>query len=88
MKLYEILLPETALENHISWDTKVVKITGGLTILSPIKGKWHDSMLEVVVPVRIATTPEKMREIALMTKEHYDQGSVIFYEISPNVEFV
>lgn len=91
MKLYEILVPDSPLELHLGWDAKVIKITNGLTLLTPIKGKWHnghDTMHEAMIPVRIACEYDQMVEVALMTKAHYRQDSVMYYEISPRVEFV
>jgi hypothetical protein len=47
--LYEILVPTQygypkttpiRTKHHKEWDKRVQKITGGLTILSPGKGKW------------------------------------------------
>src|SRR4029078_5639972 len=61
--LYEILIPTVfgdtlkpiSTSHHKKWDNYVQKITGGLTILSPAKGKWiyKGTMYpERVIPVR------------------------------------
>lgn len=41
-----------------------------------------------MIQIRIAATYERMQEIAMMTKEHYEQKSVIFYLVAPEVYFV
>ena len=90
MKLYEILLPTTntieCRNLHKEWDKKICKISGGLTILKERgMGKWVSEDLstitETVLSVRIACEPQQMQAIAQITAEHYNQHSVIYYEI-------
>jgi hypothetical protein len=87
VKLYEILIPPAPLEWHHEWDKKVIRLAGGLTILPPVKGRWQDTK-EQMIPVRIATDLETMQKVAAFTRDYYNQQSVIFYEVSPMVEFV
>ena len=73
---------------HKVWDVKVRAITGGLTIIPPVKGQWvhnGDVYLERMIPVRIACTEEQINQIADMTAEYYDQLAVMFYLISEKV---
>lgn len=96
MYLYEILVPtQTNLGKpirtryHRVWDEKVRKITGGLTIVPPVKGEWISDCGELfrerMIPVRIACTPEQIEQIADMTAKYYDQMAVMYYLISKEV---
>lgn len=99
-ELWEILVPTVRRSNgrpyrvryHRVWDSKVREITGGLTILTPTKGQWlgpsGDLFAERMIPVRVATTEDKMLEIAHMTKKYYDQLAVMFYRISNKVSII
>lgn len=97
MKLYEILVPITDNKGtqipdwfHHQWDAEVHRIAGGLTILTPIKGQWISTdnrlFIERVLPVRIACTEEQINLIADFTANRYNQKSVMFYEVSSNVQ--
>jgi hypothetical protein len=95
-QLWEILVP-TLHQNgnpirtrfHRVWDAKVYEITGGLTILTPAKGKWVPQaggvIEERMIPVRIACTREQIEKIVDMTIEYYDQQAVLAYRISEEV---
>jgi hypothetical protein len=96
VNLYEILVPTIhpnglpiRTRYHRVWDTKVREIAGGLTILQPANGHWvsPDGVLfvERMIPVRIATTRDKMELIADMTAEYYTQEAVMFYLVSNEV---
>ena len=72
--MWEILVPTVMPDGkpiktryHKVWDTKVYAITGGLTILTPTKGKWvcpEGSLFEErMIPVRIACTRSQLDEI-------------------------
>jgi len=95
MKMYEILVPvknndgETYNDAfHRHWDRKVVNQFGGLTILSPQKGKWGNHN-EEMIPVRIAChSIIGIKSVMRFTKEYYKQKRVMAYEVSPNVLFV
>jgi hypothetical protein len=71
------------------WDKKVRSITGGLTILNPVKGQWIASSgtlyAERVIPVRVSATKEQMEEIANFTAKHYEQLAIMFYKLSDEV---
>ena len=77
-KLYQILVP-TVRNNgkpirtrfHRVWDSKVREVTGGLSIIAPIKGQWicgnGDLYSERMIPVNIACTEEQMKKIVEIT---------------------
>ncbi len=95
--LYEILVP-TVRNNgkpirtryHRVWDEKVRKITGGLTIMSPVKGQWvsadQELFAERMIPVRIVCTEENIHRISDMTAKYYEQKAILFYRLSNEVE--
>lgn len=93
--LWEILVPTVSNEGkpfrtryHRVWDAKVREITGGLTIVPPVKGEWvHGSQVfrERMIPVRIACTEEQINQIADFTAEYYDQLAVMFYLITDKI---
>lgn len=95
MELYEILVPawdknseEIPLEHHKEWDSKVIALTGGLTVLHSISGKWINDgspIHEKMIPIRIACDFRTIHQIIKMTAEHYDQIAVIGYKISDMV---
>jgi len=74
---------------HREWDSQVRRITGGLTVLPPVKGQWvaPDGQLfaERMIPVRIVATEPEIERIADMTAKFYDQLAVMFYLVSANV---
>lgn len=94
--LYEILVPTQTNDGkplrtrfHRVWDSKVRAITGGLTIIPPVKGQWVSSegqlFAERMIPVRIACTPEQIDKISDMTAKYYTQKAILFYLISTKV---
>jgi hypothetical protein len=96
MLFYEILVPTISNEGkpfrtryHKVWDSKVRKITGGLTIIPPIKGQWVSSAGELfkerMIPVRIACTKEQIEKIADITAEYYSQKAIMYYLIAEEV---
>lgn len=96
LKLWQILVPTVKMDGtgyyktkyHKVWDSKVRAITGGLTIVPPVKGQWvHNGevYLERMIPVQIACTEEQIEQIADMTAKYYDQLAVMYYLISEKV---
>ena len=95
-EMWEILVP-TVMPNgkpirtkfHKVWDQKVYAITGGLTVLTPTKGKWvcpEGSLFEErMIPVRVACTREQLNTIVDMTLAYYKQKAVLAYKISSDV---
>lgn len=95
--LWELLVPCVSNEGkpyrarfHRVWDKKVRDISGGLTIMPPVKGHWvspDDGQLfsERMIPVRILATREQMDKIVDMTMKYYDQLAVLAYKISDEV---
>ena len=96
--VWEIIVPvemngkEINVDYHREWDTKVRKISGGLTISKVAKGQWispsNALFVERVIPVKIACTKEQIRQIADITLEHYKQEEVMYYKISNEVHFL
>ena len=74
---------------HRVWDEKVRDISGGLTIMTPVKGEWiapcGSLFRERMIPVRIIATREQIEEIIDMTMEYYDQLAVLCYKLSDEV---
>jgi hypothetical protein len=96
MELYEILVPTQTNEGkpirtryHRVWDSRVREITGGLTIVPPVRGEWVSDVgklfRERMIPVRIACTKEQIEQIADMTAKYYSQEAVMYYLLSREV---
>ena len=96
MVLWEILVPTIRNDGrpirtrfHRIWDEQVRKITGGLTVLQPVRGQWLASDKELfaerMIPVRIACTEEQINIISDLTAKYYEQLAVMFYRISDKV---
>lgn len=94
--LYEVLVPckyedtqkPVSTRHHISWDNYVTKLSGGLTIFKPVKGRWvylNKEYNDRNIPVRIACTREQLDKILKFTKHHYRQIAVMAYKISEEV---
>lgn len=78
---------------HREWDSRVRRITGGLTVYKPVVGQWIDQSdnqlyKERMIPVRIVATREEMMKIGKLTKDFYEQIAVLFYKLSEEVHFV
>jgi hypothetical protein len=67
----------------------VRELSGGLTILSPVKGQWTSQFGELfrerMIPVRICCTREQIQKIMKMTRKFYEQQVVMAYRISDKV---
>jgi len=98
-KLHEILVPTIygdtvkpiRTRHHKQWDKRVMKISGGITIMSPSKGKWiykSDEYPEKVIPVRIMCTDDDMKKIVVITMEHYRQKAVMYCVLSNQVYII
>lgn len=99
IKMWEILVPTIRndgrpfrLRYHRVWDKFVRNVSGGLTVIPPVKGTWisdvGDLYTERMIPVRIAYTDEEIRKIAEHTKKYYEQLEVLYYLVSDTVHFV
>ncbi len=100
LKLFEILVPTISnsgvpytKQYHQQWDKKVIDIAGGLSIMTPLKGKWiSDDPFKVYddknIPVRIACTVEQLQQIIKVTIDHYTQLAVMAYKISDEVYII
>jgi hypothetical protein len=92
--LWEILVPtihgDTGkpihLRYHKVWDKKVQQLSGGLTILTPVKGSWVSETGKCVsersIPVRIACELYVIHQIANFTADYYKQKAILFYMVS------
>lgn len=90
--VYEILVP--CIRNngrpiktrcHKEWDNQVMKITGGLSILKPLLGKWDGETqryTERMIPVRIICNTEQFSKIMKLTLKYYDQEAICGWLIS------
>lgn len=94
--MWEILVPTVRncgkpfrLRYHRVWDAKIREISGGLTIMSPVKGQWisSDNILfnERMIPVRIVCHDDDIDNIIDITMKHYDQLAILTYKISGDV---
>lgn len=94
--VWEILVPTVMpsgkpvrTRQHREWDSRVRRVTGGLTVMPPAKGQWVSSdnelFAERMIPVRIACTRKQIDTIADMTAVFYKQKAVMFYRISDEV---
>lgn len=94
--LWEILVPCQTNEGkpirtrqHREWDSRVRRVSGGLTVLPPAKGQWisQDGELfkERMIPVRIVCTRQEIEKIIDMTMAFYQQLAVLAYKISEEV---
>jgi hypothetical protein len=94
--LWEILVPTINTNGkpittrfHRVWDERVHAISGGMTVLTPAKGKWvspaGELFVERMIPVRIVATREEIEKIIDLTLEYYDQQAVLVYKISDEV---
>jgi hypothetical protein len=93
IKLWEILVPHKfndgtviSIDHHREWDKRVIQLAGGLTLFKRIKGNWKNTG-EIMIPVRVACVREIMKEIMKFTCEHYQQDSVMAYQVSEEVLF-
>ncbi len=75
---------------HRTWDARVRAITGGLTIMGPVRGQWvsFDGTLfkERMIPVRILCSEEELGVIMQMTCNQYKQEAVLAYKVSDAVK--
>lgn len=99
IEMWEILVPTTRNDGrpirtrfHRVWDKKVYEITGGMTICTPVHGRWisdandgEELFSERMIPVRIACTREQLDQILPMTQEYYEQLAIMAYKISEEV---
>ena len=91
--LWEILVPKEVngkkvdISYHKEWDKKVKKISGGLTILKPVKGQWvspnNEQFDEPMIPVRVICKYQyEIEAIMEITLKHYLQEEVLAYKLS------
>lgn len=94
--LYEILVPTVFGDSlkkipkryHKKWDRKMQKITGGMTIMAPSRGKWifeGAEYAEKIIPVRMMVEEKWIKKIVKFTINHYRQHAVMYYLISKEV---
>lgn len=94
--LWEILVPTVRncgkpfkTRHHREWDSRVRRISNGLTILTPAKGQWVSPsgalFQERMIPVRISCTREQIEQIIQIAIKHYDQEAIMAYRLSDEV---
>ena len=94
--IWEILVPafdndgnEFGIEHHKTWDSYVLAITGGLTVMKSAKGEWISPVgkkyKDKMIPCRIMCTKDQIKTIGKFTMNHYDQEAVLCYKISSEV---
>ena len=95
-EMWEILVPTQLncgkpirTRQHREWDSRVRRISGGLTVLSPAKGQWvsndGDLYKERMIPVRIVCSREEIEKIIDITMAFYDLLAVLAYKVSDEV---
>jgi len=94
-ELWEIFVPTMRPDGrpirtrfHRVWDQEVEKISGGLTVYHPAKGRWvHKEQIfeERVIPVRIMCTEAEINKIVDFTLTYYEQIAVMAYRVSDKV---
>ena len=81
--------PLQGLARHQEWDERVREISGGMTILSVVKGQWlHPSgelFAEPMIPVRLIATKVALEDIITFTMDFYEQEAVMAYHISDQI---
>lgn len=98
-KLWEILVPTVRndgrpfrLRYHRVWDERVKAISGGLTIVAPVRGVWvsptNEEFRERMIPVRIMCTRDEILSIAEMSKSYYEQEAMMVYKVADEVFIV
>lgn len=91
INMYSIFVPcmvdnkPVRTRHHRTWDRWVQKLTGGMTILTPSKGKWKSPKGEVfeerMIPVFIACNEGDIKKIVNFTIKHYKQEAVMFFKL-------
>lgn len=92
--LWEILVPTVRndgrpfrLRYHRVWDERVKAVSGGLTVVQPVRGTWisptDEEFKERMIPVRIMCTRSEIMEIARMSKIYYEQEAIMVYRSCP-----
>ena len=95
-EMWEILVPTQTnagkpirKRQHKEWDSRVMRISDGMTVLMPTKGKWRNPnnvhYNERMIPVRISCTRDQLMQILAMTKKFYDQEKIMAIKISEEV---
>jgi hypothetical protein len=91
--MWEILVPTKRNDGrpihtrfHRIWDERVRAISGGLTIMSVVRGQWVQGEVlfhnERMIPVRIIATQEQIDEIIDLTIAYYEQEAVLGYRVA------
>lgn len=95
--LWEILVPTVRPDGksyfrtrfHKAYDKRLTEISGGLSVLPPLKGSWVGSsgilLQERMIPVRVLATREEIEKIVDFTLKYYQQEAVLAYKISDEV---
>jgi len=77
---------------HRVWDEEVLKIANGITIMQPtIKGEWFAEDVrhtERTIPVIICCTESEIMKIGRMTRDYYNQLTIMVTLLSEKVLFI
>lgn len=88
-QMWEILVPTVgndgtpfSIRHHREWDALVKKVSGGMTLVQPVRGTWIDpadgaEYRERMIPVRLLATKEQIVDVCKETARHYDQLAVL-----------
>lgn len=98
--MWEVLVPcqwndgvPVRTRHHREWDKRVMRITGGQTIMPPAMGRWEDPdtgaiYFDRVIPVRVMCTEEQIKMIGDLVIEHYEQRAAMYFKISDAAEIM
>lgn len=87
--MWEVLVPTVSnsgrpftVRHHRQWDRHVKRISGGMTLVQPVRGSWveqdtGEEFTERMIPVRIMCTREQIVTICKETARFYDQLAVL-----------
>lgn len=98
LPLWEILIPTANNDGsifnrivHEAWEDFAVKLTGGLSQLTPIKGVWTDkgkTYREEMLPYRVRCDEETIERLVRFAGRHYEQLAMMFYAVSNDCRIV
>ena len=98
--MWEVLVPTVgndgtpfSVRHHRAWDSYVKALSGGMTLIPPVRGDWIDPATsteyrERMIPVRVVVTREQIVDLCKETARHYDQLAVLAYLIGTQTVMV
>lgn len=74
---------------HREFDRQLRRITGGLTVMPPVRGQWvspsGELFVERMIPVRVVATEPQIEAVADLAARYYDQQAILYYRVSDYV---